>query len=642
MAALPPRSRRPRLRSASRPRARRGSLERPINTRTYRGTWLLVAIPLLIAAFSVRSPQPLPRPILPATFEAESALALTRELARLHPDRRPGSPRAHGAAEWVAAQLRTQGFRPVTRRFRATLPGYGEVELENIHAVVPGQSPDAIVVMAHRDDTGATPGANDNGSGTAALLELARSYANPSALCAAAQQAGIACPAHTVIFLSTDGGAFGAVGADRFAKESAYRDRVVTAISLDAIAGDARARLHFAGDAPRSASPVLLRTAAVRIAEQAGQEPDRPSALRQLVDLGFPFSLHEQAPFIKRGIPAVTISSGPERPDTAAADTPDEVNPRRLAQLGSATQELLSSLDQGLELATNTRSHVFLGTRTVPGWALQLVLFGALAPFLIATVDLFARCRRRRIRLAPAWRSLRSRLAFWLWCGTLFAAFGLLGAWPEGVDRPPLPGSDAASNWPVLWLAVLAVPVGLGWLVARERLLPRRAVTVEEELAGHTVSLLALAVVALLVVAINPFALVFLLPSLHAWLWIPQLRGRRLSTRFAVLALGLAGPLLLLASFAHRYGLGLDAPWYLASLVSVGYVPLPLLIVVLAWAAAGSQVAALVVGRYAPYPGARERPPRGPIREVVRRAALAARARPRRTRTDDEAEVATS
>ena len=46
-------------------------------------------------------------------------------------------------------------------------------------AVAPGQSPDVIVVMAHRDDTGVGPGANDNASGTAALLELARTYARP-------------------------------------------------------------------------------------------------------------------------------------------------------------------------------------------------------------------------------------------------------------------------------------------------------------------------------------------------------------------------------------------------------------------------------------------------------------------------------
>ena len=50
-------------------RARRGSLDRPISGRTYRGTWLLVAFPLLLAAFTVVRPAALPRPDLPAAFD---------------------------------------------------------------------------------------------------------------------------------------------------------------------------------------------------------------------------------------------------------------------------------------------------------------------------------------------------------------------------------------------------------------------------------------------------------------------------------------------------------------------------------------------------------------------------------------------
>src|ERR671936_2626482 len=114
MAALPPGPRR---------RPRPGSTERPVNSRTYRGTWLLVGIPLLIAAFSVSTPPSLPRAALPPTFDADQARTLTEELAGLYPDRRPGTPGAGKAAAWVAGQLRRQGFRPQFDRFEATLPG---------------------------------------------------------------------------------------------------------------------------------------------------------------------------------------------------------------------------------------------------------------------------------------------------------------------------------------------------------------------------------------------------------------------------------------------------------------------------------------------------------------------------------------
>ena len=138
-------------------------------------------------------------------------------------------------------------------------------------------------------------------------------------------------------------------------------------------------------------------------------------------------------------------------------------------------------------------------------------------------------------------------------------------------------------------------------------------------------------------VATNPFALVFLLPSLHAWLWLPHARVRPLWTRSALLAAGLLGPLLLLGSLAWRYGLGFDAPWYLAELTATGYVRLPAVVIAAGWLAAAGQVTALSLGRYAPYPSAAERPPRGPLRETVRQILLTVRGRRRASETGRKA-----
>jgi hypothetical protein len=307
-------------------------------------------------------------------------------------------------------------------------------------------------------------------------------------------------------------------------------------------------------------------------------------------------------------------------------DTGGRLRATRLGQVGRATQNVIDALQQGVALAPGPSSYIYLGSRIVRGWAVELVLVGALLPFLAATVDLFARCRRRRIRVAPALRSYRSRLGFWAWCGGLFGLFALLGVWPDGAPRPP---SLDSVRWPFGGLAALAVLAGLGWLVTRDRLLPRREVRPEDELAGHAAALLALGVVALLVVATNPFALIFLLPSLHVWLWLPQVRESPLWVRAIVLVAGFAGPLLLVWSFAARYGLGWDAPWYIAWLFALGYAPVPGFAIGLAWAAAAGQLVALVGGRYAPYPSAAERPPRGPLRQTIRRLVLAQRRRRR-------------
>jgi hypothetical protein len=596
-----------------------------VSARLYRGTWLLVGIPLLVAAFSVRKvdPLPSPQPALPPSFDRAGALALATELAQLYPDRAPGTAGSVGAEQWVRSQLVPYGLKVVADRFRADLPGGGRETLVNQLVTVPGRSPDELVVMAHRDDQGNGPGANDNASGVATLIELARSYGTP----VAAPQARAVSPLHTLVFVATDGGAFGALGARRFART--HRGQVLAVIDLTALAGRGPPRVVLNGNEPRLAAPGLVETASLRVLDQTGRRPARPGALAQLVDLAFPFTLHEQGPLLARGLPALTLTSGSERPPATFADQPDRLDSIRLTQLGRAAQQILRWLDSGVELAPGTSSYLYFGPRILPGWAIELILIAALTPFLVAAVDLYARCRRRHIALGPALRSYRSRVGFWLWTAAVFLFFALVGVWPDA-PRTPLPlTASPGTDWPVLGLFGFALLSGLGWLLARERLLPRRPVSASEEIAGTSATLLSLAVLALLVVATNPFALLFLLPSLHAWLWLPQFRRHDLWIRLALLAAGFLGPLLLLGSLALRYGLGLDAVWYLGELTATGYVRLPAVLIAVGWLAAAGQMAALATGRYAPYPSAQERPPRGPLRETVRRIALTVRARRR-------------
>jgi hypothetical protein len=621
MAALPP---------PQRQRRRRGSVERPINARTYRGTWLLVGIPLLIAAFSVSRPPALPRASLPPVFDGRRAVALAKDLSGTYPDRRPGTIRAAGAVEWVQDRMREEGFDPQTDRFTASLPDRGRVRLVNVIASAPGRSPDAIVVLAHRDDTGTGPGADDNASGTAALLELGRAYSTRAAPAATGAGERVTRPAHTLIFVSTDGGAYGWEGARHFLDHQIEPSRLVAVVDLDAIGRRGPPGIQLAGDRPRSAPAALVKTASARIAAQAGQPARVPSVAAQLIDLGFPFNLYEHALFVGRGVPAITLTTSGDRPPDPTTDTPRRLDPTTLGQLGRSAHALIASLDQAAEVTRGTSTYLYFGSRIIPGWAVELVLIAALLPFLMATVDLFARCRRRRIPLTPAFQSYRNRLLFWLWVGALFGLFALTGVFGTGADGPVPPSIPGAADWPVLGIAGLCALSAVGWLVARERLLPRRAIAAEEELAGAAAALLALAFVALVVTAVNPFTLLFVLPSLHAWLWLPQVRHERPWLRAAVLLAGFVGFAVLVGSFAIRFGLGFDATWYVAQLVADGDVSIPLVLAFLAWLAAAGQLAAISGGRYAPYPRAAERPPRGPIRETIRRIVVGAGRRERR------------
>jgi Peptidase family M28 len=598
-------------------RPRPGSIERPVNGRLYRGTWLLVGLPLLLLAFSVARPSSLPPPSLPPAFDRTAATQLAADLAFRYPNRAAGTAGAEGAAAWFRRRLRSLGYVVHSDAFVAEVPGRGPTRLVNLSVERAGLSQRTIVVLAHRDDTGLDSGLDDNASGTAALVELARSYA-PAA---GARQVTLP---YSLVFLSTDGGASGALGAARVAADPATRRNVIAVIDLDSIAGRGGPRLQLAGDSARSPAAGLVETLRAALARETGADPARPSGLRQLVDLGFPFSPYEQAPFVSRGVPAVAITTAGDRPPGVVPVGHERLDVRRLGQIGRATQNAIDSMEQGLAFAQGPSSYVYLGQRLVRGWAIEIVLVAALFPFLAATVDLFARCRRRRIPIAPALRSYRSRLAFWIWVGAVFGVLAALGAWGEHTGRPP---TLARVHWASGSLAAMAAMAGLGWIVSRDRLLPRRRVRAEEVLAGHTAALLALGVVGLLVVATDPFALVFLLPCLHVWLWLPQVHSRGRWARAIVLLAGLIGPALVVWSFAGRYGLGWDAPWYVVQLFAAGYAPVPLLAIGLAWLAAAGQLVALAAGRYAAYPAVHERSPRGPIRETIRRAVLARRRR---------------
>ena len=293
----------------------------------YRGTALLVAIPLLVAAFTVATPEALPPSSIPPSFDQQAATEAARELALQSPFRQPGGADAAGAADWVAQRFRSYGFRVQRDRFEASIPGRGSESLQNVYAVAPGRSNETLVVMAHRDNVGISPAANDNASGTGALLELARGYGLRAGAAAVT-------PAHTIVFLSTDGGAFGGLGTVRFLEHSSYRDRLEAVVNLVAVGGRRSLRIDIAGDRPRSPDPTLIQTAATRVQQRAGIEPRRTTAIGQLIDLAFPFSFYEQGPFVGRGVPAVTLTTADERPPRPQTDTLDALVARRIGQAG--------------------------------------------------------------------------------------------------------------------------------------------------------------------------------------------------------------------------------------------------------------------------------------------------------------------
>lgn len=79
------------------------------------------------------------------------------------------------AADYIAAEFRTYGYEPARQTYEVS-----RLPVSNIEATLAGTSrADEIVVLgAHYDTVPGCPGANDNGTGVAAVLELARRFAS--------------------------------------------------------------------------------------------------------------------------------------------------------------------------------------------------------------------------------------------------------------------------------------------------------------------------------------------------------------------------------------------------------------------------------------------------------------------------------
>jgi hypothetical protein len=541
------------------------------------------------------------------------------QLSTEYPSRVPGTPGAAGAARWYEQTVAGYGFVTKDDTWHQNVPGLGDVGLDNIVTVIPGRSAQAIVIVAHRDNQGAARTFGENASGTAALIELARGY-GPQ------ESAQAARPQRTVVLVSTDAGAYGGAGAVRFVRTSPYARDALAAVVLDGIAGRGLPLLAIAGDESSSPSPTLVGTAVARIGEQTGVVPAIVGVPTQLVDLGVPYAAGEQGAFLGGGVAAVTLTTAEREDPAIPAGDSGPVSTKRLGQLGRATEALLGSIDESVGRSLRTPDSLFFRGRAASGWAARLTLVVAVVPFALGVLDLVVRGRRKKLHFAPALRGLRTRALFWLYAGLLLWIGALTGVLPSGAALPLPPTTAVVTDPPVAGVAVLSLALALGWLVGRRQLVSSERPSSEDRLAGYTIALAWLAVVAVAMAVTRPYALIFVLPSLYSWLWLPL--RTRFWTRAVVYCLGLVGPALGLGLLAHELDLSLARAFlYTAGLVSVGYVSAGTVLVALAWFAAASQLGALAFGRYAPYAGGAEPPPPGVVRETI--GAIGRRARTR-------------
>jgi hypothetical protein len=532
------------------------------NARLYRAALAPFLFALAIAAFSLQS-RPLPRTttLAPDAFQGARAYAELSRLAAAYPDRRPGSPGDTALAAYVAERLRELGG-PGGGGFEvrtSSTPGQtidGERTLETVIAERPGSTEATpILIVSHRD--AAAPGSKAELSGTAALLELARVFAARETK-------------RTIVLASTSGGSGGDAGAAVL--PATLHGPFDAAIVLGDLAGaHARRPLVVPYSDGFGAAPVSLqRTVSDAITQQTGSDPGSPSALGQLAHLIFPLAAGEQGVLDGAGVPAVLVQASGER-----GPSPHEaVSAERLESLGRSVLSAIDSLDTSSDIPRAMQAGVQLQHKTLPLWAVELLIATLLFAPAVAAVDALARLRRRK---APVGRGtlwvLSCSLPF-LSCAVLcylLGALGIVGA------APPVPAlsnampfsGDAAGvliavllTFALAWLLWIAMVRRLGW-----------GVRPHADAAGLAI-LLALLCVGGLAWLHNPYSALLVLPATHLWMILasPDLRPRRAGA-LALVALGLLPLALLMAFYARQLGLGAeDVAWSAVLMVAGGHI----------------------------------------------------------------------
>ncbi|MBP8130261.1 MAG: M20/M25/M40 family metallo-hydrolase [Candidatus Hydrogenedentes bacterium] len=173
-----------------------------------------------------RAPDPLGDTAPPDQFSAARAMRHVEEIAREpHPIGTPENARVRAYLEQelagLAAKAPELGVELETDRAYVERdvrrPPYLVCLVENVLARIPGTAPGkAVLLMAHYDSTPYGPGAADDASGVAAMLETARALV-------ADAQAGRRLE-NDVILLFTDGEEAGVLGAQAFRKHRWYND----------------------------------------------------------------------------------------------------------------------------------------------------------------------------------------------------------------------------------------------------------------------------------------------------------------------------------------------------------------------------------------------------------------------------------
>ncbi len=237
------------------------------------------------------------------------------------------------ALAYVEKRFEEAGLRPFGEKgYRQPFTGPGGTTLVNLIGVLgAAEGEQHVIVGAHYDHLGMGepgeanygkmhPGADDNASGIAALLECARRLRKQGE------------PARPVVFIAFSGEEKGLLGSAHYVRQPVLPlDQCTGMVNLDTVGRlfDGALTIFGAGTAEEFAQ--ILKG----------------------VNYGFRFDLKlpeadpggsDQVSFVRRGIPAVQIFTGPHKDYHRPGDTADKIDYEGLERIAEFTGELVSYL----------------------------------------------------------------------------------------------------------------------------------------------------------------------------------------------------------------------------------------------------------------------------------------------------------
>ena len=532
-----------------------------IEPRIYRAAFVPALLAVVLTMFSFESrPRPVPQGLAAdVLFDGNQAADLANRIASEAPDRRAGTRGDRATAALVADAFAARGFgggggsRPVVQRF-----SHAGDQLVNVVGRRAGSSRRQIVIVAARD-AAVVPDVPGTAADTAALMQLARVFqGRPSR--------------KTLVLASVDGSNLGQVGARELVAElprPGLVDAILVISDLGARTHDGSFLQAWSNDSTR-AGIGLQRTVADSIRQELGTPVGETGTFGQLARLSFPIGIGDQGVLLEQGYDAVRISGSGELPPDGNGP-PEALEPDRLGSLGRATLRTITALDEGARPEHGPESYIQAVSQVLPGWVLSLLAGTLLLPVLVASVDAFARARRRHVDVLRWMRWIGAWVAPFLAALALAQFLALVGATPSPPPAPVPPEVLPLDGAALGVLAGVAVGMGLAlflarWLAVR----PDRELEGEPDLGAGVALGLTIAAGSLLLWLVNPFAGLLVVPAAHLWMLLALTRplpGRRV--RIALIAVGLT-PAVLVAIY-YMFALSVDplsGVWYLLMLVT--------------------------------------------------------------------------